>query len=343
MFTEITINNFRILEQFTCRDFKTINVVGGDNNVGKTTLLEALFLLSGYSDISFIQRLFNWRGLIMEEKRDLKILFSRLDINKNIKISGKYNDNEIKLDYEPLVGKDGDILGIEYNFKFNGKGSGSSIIKYNPEQQLIDPITGLKLPPQSPFLLKDDIKKPDLQKIEHISSKIFNADSLPNRVSMSEDFDELIGNGGRDELIQILNEIFNENITEIFNKRSLIKILIKEYKERGALPFNFLGGGMNKLLPILCGIASNKKVLLIDEIENGLHYSKAKQILTFLFNKAIEKKIQLFITSHSADVIKAIVEILNDGTNDEIKENFRFHSLFNNKDGQKEAISYTAE
>jgi AAA15 family ATPase/GTPase len=67
-----------------------------------------------------------------------------------------------------------------------------------------------------------------------------------------------------------------------------------------------MGQGFNRLLGIYSEvIAAEAKVLLIDEIENGLHYSVMPQVFEGLFNAVKELDIQIFATTHSWECIVA--------------------------------------
>ena len=341
MFSNIHIQHFKTFENFTAKDFKIINTITGDNNTGKTTLLEAIFLLSGYFDVGLIERLFSWRNLRLAEKGDLNYLFSHLQLNKKINIKGLYNNNNININYQALLQKDGSISGIEADFKYNGKGNGKSRLVYNP-QKLDYSIPGLSIQQESPFLINDNPNRNNSQKLEHINTKIFHSSFLPNQLELLGDFTEVMRQGKKEELIKILNNLFRKDIMDIFNANNIIEILTKENQK--SLPFTFLGGGMQKILPIFCTIVNgNRKVILIDEIENGLHYSKKKAVLYFLFKQAIEKKTQLFITTHDADTIEVINDILQEDEENKIKDHFQHHVLYNNKDNQKKSINYSAE
>ena len=46
MYTSFTIENFRLFEKLTVEPLARVNLIAGENNVGKTALLEALWLLS---------------------------------------------------------------------------------------------------------------------------------------------------------------------------------------------------------------------------------------------------------------------------------------------------------
>jgi AAA15 family ATPase/GTPase len=62
MFTKLEINNFRGIRKLELNDFNRINVFVGKNNVGKTTVLEALFLLNGASNAILPLKINGFRG-----------------------------------------------------------------------------------------------------------------------------------------------------------------------------------------------------------------------------------------------------------------------------------------
>jgi AAA15 family ATPase/GTPase len=72
------------------------------------------------------------------------------------------------------------------------------------------------------------------------------------------------------------------------------------------IPAVHFGQGFIRLLSIYSElIASGKKVLLIDEVENGLHHSVITEIWRGLLNAAQQEDVQVFATTHSYECIKA--------------------------------------
>jgi AAA15 family ATPase/GTPase len=72
------------------------------------------------------------------------------------------------------------------------------------------------------------------------------------------------------------------------------------------IPVTQMGQGFNRLLDIYSEIvAAEAKVLLIDEIENGIHHSVLQTIWAGLFNAAQEVGIQIFATTHSWECVLA--------------------------------------
>ena len=87
-------------------------------------------------------------------------------------------------------------------------------------------------------------------------------------------------------------------------KEPLLYAAMKGLKEM--IPVTQMGQGFRRLLDIYSEIAAaESKVLLIDEIENGLHYSVLPTIWKGLFNAAEEMHVQIFATTHSWECVLA--------------------------------------
>ena len=68
MIDSISIDNFRCFEHLKIKGFKSINLIGGQNNSGKTALLEALLLAFSPSlrDINVLRQLRNENGNLIK-------------------------------------------------------------------------------------------------------------------------------------------------------------------------------------------------------------------------------------------------------------------------------------
>ena len=97
MFKNFRVRNFRGLYDLSIEKTGHINLIAGRNNSGKTTLLEAIFLLSGWGNPELVQNINAHRGMASafgsaETLRNFfwKPLFSALDIEKKVEISGRF-------------------------------------------------------------------------------------------------------------------------------------------------------------------------------------------------------------------------------------------------------------
>lgn len=141
-------------------------------------------------------------------------------------------------------------------------------------------------------------------------------------------------------IVETVNKIFNENIEKIqFRSGGYEHSTV--FLRKGTTKFVRGGTGMSTVVSLLLFMFSDKEILLIDGIEYSLHPSIIKPVLRMLFkeimfkDQIIDGKKQLFMTTHSKDVLKAVESIIQadkrDETNfeskDEFINTFRCHAL----------------
>jgi len=110
---------------------------------------------------------------------------------------------------------------------------------------------------------------------------------------------------------QIKSDILPKTILKdivLIGKEKTTPILI--YYNGKKLPLKSLGYGVTRLFYIILALVNVKDgMLLIDEFENGLHYSVQPKIWDVIFKLAETLNIQVFATTHSRDCIRAFHEI----------------------------------
>ena len=62
MYKSFRIKNFRCFKDFSIDNLERVNLIAGGNNVGKTALLEAIYLHAGGTKIELTMRLSGFRG-----------------------------------------------------------------------------------------------------------------------------------------------------------------------------------------------------------------------------------------------------------------------------------------
>jgi len=72
------------------------------------------------------------------------------------------------------------------------------------------------------------------------------------------------------------------------------------------VPLRTFGDGVNRLFGIILSLCNARNgILLVDEIENGLHYSVQTDIWRTIFRLANALNVQVFATSHSWDCVRS--------------------------------------
>lgn len=93
MFTSVSVKNFLCFQDFSIDSLDRVNLIAGKNNVGKTALLEAIFLLTGGTNPGIVVTLAAGRGVERfnsSAATELLFapLFSNFDDRNPIKIGG---------------------------------------------------------------------------------------------------------------------------------------------------------------------------------------------------------------------------------------------------------------
>jgi AAA domain, putative AbiEii toxin, Type IV TA system len=84
------------------------------------------------------------------------------------------------------------------------------------------------------------------------------------------------------------------------------------------LPLRSLGDGMQRMLEISLTLVNAKDgILLIDEIENGIHYSAQTELWELIFQLAHRLNVQVFATTHSWDCIEGFQKAAQENTEEE--------------------------
>jgi hypothetical protein len=86
--------------------------------------------------------------------------------------------------------------------------------------------------------------------------------------------------------------------------------LVKMKGNDKPVPIGSMGDGMWRIMAMAIAIAQCKDgVLLIDEIDTGLHYSVMTNMWRLIFGAADELNVQVFATTHSYDCVKSLAEL----------------------------------
>ncbi|MEK0187849.1 AAA family ATPase, partial [Microcoleus anatoxicus] len=76
------------------------------------------------------------------------------------------------------------------------------------------------------------------------------------------------------------------------------------------LPLSLFGDAINRVAEIILKLVNSEhKILLIDEIENGIHYKNQREFWRVLFRLAVELDTQIFATTHSLEMLQAFADV----------------------------------
>ena len=322
-FDSVTIRRFRGLEDLELDGLGAFNLFVGANDVGKTSVLEAVFLLCGPTNTTVLPRLQNRRRFVVEEFDDLAIVFHRLNVDENIELaanslkevrkicissahawaSGQPTPARTKIHATKLEG--GKFTDIS-----NSSGVDTErTIQWTGE---VFPQTGddsLSFTTRFRFI-EDEIKMdPDPLPLE--AKKI--GDRMQIRAGFvgmrykSETIADIIAKKRKADLLRFLKGV-DPQIRDVTVRAGAVYL---DIGMKEMLPMNMFGNGVGRATSVIAPcILHDVRSIMVDEIENGLHYTAIRQVLGSILHLAVSRGIQVYATAHSIDVLTCLREIL---------------------------------
>jgi len=325
-----------------------VNLIAGKNNVGKTSLLEAIFIfLNPTNPESLIQvnRLRGIsRGIRFEDIEEMRGLFFNQDIDKVIEIGGLANNEiqrtlkirfpeseEAQIDNLPLLNYDSTDFKSDESLTTEVRPYDRLELEYqNPNSEIKTSSISLRADGK---LLGTRYRR------EKFPLGIYLTTSTRSPIEDAERFSNLERVGRQDEVLETLRllEPRLQRLSLLVMKRE--PIINGDIGMRELVPLPLMVEGMGRLLSIILAIANAKGgTILIDEIENGLHHSVLTDVWKAIADAARRSDVQIFATTHSYECIIAADQAFETSE----KDDFRYHRLERVKD-KIQAITYDRE
>ena len=309
MIKNVHIENFRGFESFKMEDLGRITLVSGRNNIGKSTLLEALFLMMDHTSNDSFMKINGFRGSSISGIQTLwESLFYAMDTDRKITIKVVDSDSTLSLvykkdrDYIPVEGK-GVPDEILAQFRTATKNAYSLLFLFDKNEYHEEghfSMNGISSMRQiSTCLVGNEIMT--LKPTQYINSAFARMTD-----NVLDGIGKLELNGEKDLIIRILKEL-DPSVDDILTLaiNGLTQLYLR--KEGKLIPLQYAGDGIMKLLNICLAIIERKNgLLLIDEVETGLHYSMYKKLWSIIDKLSEDSKCQIVATTHSYELISAV-------------------------------------
>jgi len=359
--TRFEVSNFKKFDHLIVENLGQVNLITGDNNVGKSTLLEALLCNEdNLRWIDYLHQTLCIRGIHFHlshklsknpefpNENYLKYIIKNVDkmlTCKYILASGEKHDLGIK--YFELNDINDSHLSYRQD-KFNIANVNDWVGFYkngmlNELQWLhYDDMVVSKLPKFWPYIpLKEYLQfnSPSLVGVESI--KEYTGSNNVERIE-----DGILDYTDKQKIIRYLS-ILMEDIVDYQTKKigrdPVITIARKEDTIYRSI--TTFGDGFQKFFKYVFEIFYAQKVghprIMIDEIDTGVHYLRMKDQWKAIFELSKQTGIQIFATTHNMDSINSFVEA-GEEVND-IKNDLRLVEVeeFIGKDGTTKHIATT--
>ncbi|WP_204102554.1 MULTISPECIES: AAA family ATPase [Spirulina sp. CCY15215] len=311
MIQDIDIKNFRCFQDTKISGFERVNLIGGKNNSGKTALLEALtvYHVSKARSFTAIREMRKESSEIAEAmpERAWDNFFFNQNKSKAIEIIGQdINKQKKKIEILITDSIQADLLENNRHAKdfldlIAKNESVFSVLKFRVEEKSENTISSIIAGSSGFYSLDINESHSDLPLIPsfvRISNKY-----------LAEEYDKARLEDREFEVLNIL-QVLDPSITEIETFAIGEPTLYLKRNGQQRLPLSLFGDAINRVAAIVLKLINSKaKVLLIDEIENGIHYTSQKEFWKMLFRLSQELDTQIFATTHSWEMIRAFADV----------------------------------
>jgi hypothetical protein len=342
MLKTVKIENFRGFQSFELSELGRINLLVGKNNSGKTSVLEAVQLLRSHNhlkpliDILRNRGEFFWGDCEKEPEFDIRHLFydRKIEPGSQFSILGiNRNHSEEKVTASIKVHDDADDSYSQLQL-FEGNRETSDfnsiddinilefILKWEigtQEEIWKSPLSengGLSYPykyirdRQRKFLSRTQSKRIETQTqfVTPSSLTVKEIMDLFDRVVLTPE-ENLI-----EEALQTIEPKI-ERIASVGSDRvsgSGGGFFVSLSDSNRRIPIGSMGNGIWRMLGLaLATVGASNGILIVDEIDTGLHFSTMSDMWALIWKVAKKLNVQVFATTHSSDCWMSLATLAN--------------------------------
>lgn len=311
---KVYIHNYKGIKDYSFEGFKRFNLLVGMNNTGKSSFLEALFLFgTGFSPAA-VASVLRSRGYLDSIRpygditEDVLEAFSSLYSERSVEnfyrspIVIRCDGNEISCKMVNRV----ESIKEEGVFDMQEFDESNSVIEIGDIPSLMIRLNGEKSMNYALSRLTSYRNRSEFgQRCQLVRTSVNN---LSSNVSL---FDRITMTPYEKHLVPAL-QIIHPKITAINFLKTGSSVERVPYVavdgNNNRCRLSSMGDGMNRLLTIILALLNCVGgVLLLDEFENGLHYSVQEKLWQIIMKLSDDLNIQVFATTHSNDCLKSFV------------------------------------
>lgn len=334
MLNHLKIENYRLFDKFETDSFARINLIVGDNNAGKSSLLEAIHLLTSDDIRASVFYILHNRGEMVGGFSDGTARqidgyqISQLFYSRQIKL-GEYisiksflpQPVNFKMTLQEFAVErieDGNVSqayagGTEYDLTMSRSYSGNHTLEHHGHQG--NTITESLRLSEGGLLLYDprfprnrNGVMPPKGKSKLLTPYFIGYDELArmwDMITLTPKEERVV------EALQILEPAV-DRLSFTSHRTANSGILLRLRGQSEPIPLGSMGDGMRRILAIIASLVTVEDgTLLIDEIDTGLYHGAQVDMWRLVIETAVKQNAQVFATTHSWDCVKAFQQALD--------------------------------
>lgn len=330
MIRDLAIQNFRLFGRFDIHSLARVNLIVGTNNSGKSSLLEAIHLLTSDDVRSSLTYILSERGEFVSGSLDPRSDRAR---SGGYQVSQVFHDRTLAAGKKAVIRSFGDrdaMLRItlqddksqrrepdQPSMFTSEEGSTEGRVEWMVFERNGYDGEGVRLRITEDGLLID--RPVNVRRVLHPKGRSrFMTTNYMGFDELAALWDKITLTPKEEKVIESLRilEPAVERISFTSSQTSNSGILLKLRQEEGPVPLGSMGDGMRRILAVSASLVSvDNGTLLVDEIDTGLYHKVIADMWRLVIETADKQDAQVFATTHSWDCVKAFRSALVDSSN----------------------------
>lgn len=323
---QLTLTAYRGVSNLTLEGLTPVSLVVGANNAGKTSLLEAAGLLLRPPDPA------QWISAVRQRDFDMSLVEGLWSLFPG---SEALHPEDGPQQSHPLI-----VEGITSGGprKIEASCSASLTVRASESADLSariavsvdgEPSLTLKFP--LPLTVAHEV--PTYRVLAVTPGTHYSTRALVELLS------RVVDEGKKQLAVQLL-QVFDPLVEDLDISASFGREAVRvTHKTRGVVDLASFGDGMRRAATMALALSrATQGVLLIDEIEAGIHPTVLRQVLAKLVEAATTSQVQIIATTHSLEALDAVISSIED--RDELQNLTTFH-VRRKTTNKHEVIRYT--
>jgi len=323
MFTHLQLSGYRGFESYTLNGLARVNLLVGKNNCGKTSVLEAINLLTDNGSLRALARFATQRRQqkfwFTDSQHNVEILdISPAFFGYRMKPSAKFiltsNRNDLSVETVPANQiENGQLYGdMEIQDVARNIGETTSIGLKITGSSLKHAIPVFPITESGSLIYSNGLRQYTQWEITECRSRFLSTTPM-YPVDIRNIWDKVIRERRETNLIEALRSLEPDiaSLHLLPGTWSMENVLVDVKGGGPRIGIGSFGEGMRRLLDLsLALIDSANGVLLIDEIDTGLHWTVMEALWRFVIGAARQSNVQVFATTHSYDCLKGLASLM---------------------------------
>ncbi|MCF2148421.1 AAA family ATPase [Desmonostoc muscorum LEGE 12446] len=367
MLKTIKIENFRSFQSFELQQLGRVNLLVGKNNIGKTSILEAIQLLCSRNNLEPLrQTMTNRSEYFFDDERserrvaqelDIRHLFYGHEIEQGSKFSITGTNGNIQEELvvsievrkisskEPLLPSDEFLMSSD-EFLYDEIPDALRELDFSVKWSFGREEEPWRLPLSANGGLSINYVRQLRKNTKNPAPKIqFVTSSSLGTEKMIELFDQIVLTPEEklvekalhriDSKIERIAPVSSQKLRYSLDSRGGFFVLLSENNQR--VPIGSMGDGIWRILGLaLATVCAKDGYLFVDEIDTGLHFTAMSDMWKLIWETAKRLNVQVFATTHNSDCWTSLATIAEQ--EDAIEDGIRIHRI---EKGKETSVVFT--